>query len=1004
MKKIIISLLAAALAPAAFAAAIKLDAEQQAYFEKKIRPVLVEQCYKCHSTQPEAKIKGGLNLETRETTLKGGDSGPAIVPGKPDKSALLKAMKHVDPDLAMPPKEPKLADNIIADFEEWIRMGAADPREATGRTVSKVDYEKAKEHWAFKAVTKQTPPKVADKNNFVQSPIDSFVLAKLTEKNLAPSAKADKRTLIRRVTYDLTGLPPTPEEVDAFVKDNSKDAYAKLVDRLLNSPHYGEHWGRLWLDVARYADTTGDRQGGGRRNPLMPYAWTYRDYVIDSFNKDVPYDQFIVQQIAADRLPESAQDKSLLRALGFMTIGKTFMGNENEVIDDRIDVISKGLMGFTVSCARCHDHKFDPVSQKEYYGLHGVFASSRPPGQFPLLAEPKKTPEYEDFLAKIAEVEKQVEAYHEAEYSRVRGGMLDKAGDYLFAVQDAISTGAAKGGNPRNVARKYKLEGAIFELWLDTVRANSKGKPHPLLAPWVAYAAIPEKEFAKQAKAVTASLGKDQPANATLVKEFRRKTPASLKDVAAVYTRVISDLQKAVGAKAFVYNKGGRSRDAKPVGDTKLADAGLEELRVAFFDDDKACVTVGDREMRKLLGNQFTTAENAIRNTRYSLEMSHPGSPARAMILEDSSRPRDSAVLIRGEPKNPGPIAPRQFIQILSKTSPTPFKDGSGRLELARAIASRDNPLTPRVWANRVWKNLFGEAIVRTPSDFGVRSDSPTHPEMLDWLAGYLMDNGWSTKKLVRAVVLSSTYQQDSRGNEKAMVVDPTNQLLWRQNIRRLPFEAIRDTFLMVGGTLDLNMGGQPIRLDAESRGGARQGGYNYGSVDLKIAPRRTVYGYIDRSALPEVYRTFDFANPDMSTGERILTTVPQQALFMMNSPFVADTVRHLLDRPEFHALKTPEEKVKFLYRSTYQRPPSEKEMQLSLDYLARHMNEEQPPIVGEPVGKYDSEKLKAMSKTERKAALSKMQGSGKNSAKALDTWERYTQVVLLANEFIFLN
>jgi hypothetical protein len=430
MKKIIVSLFAVALVPAAFAAAIKLDADQQAFFEKKIRPVLVDQCYKCHSTQPEAKIKGDLNLETRETTLRGGSSGPALVAGKPDKSLILKAIKHLDPDLAMPPKEPKLAANIIADFEEWIRMGAPDPRESTGKTVGKVDYEKAKEHWAFKPVVKQTPPKVADRKGFVQSPIDAFVLARQAPKGLAPSVKADKHTLIRRLTYDLTGLPPTPEEVDAFVKDNSKDAYTKLVDRLLASEHYGEHWGRLWLDIARYADTTGDRQNGGRRNPLLPYAWTYRDYVIDSFNQDMPYDKFIVQQMAADRLPESAQDKSLLRALGFMTIGKTFMGNENEVIDDRIDVICKGLMAFTVSCARCHDHKFDPVSQKEYYGLHGVFASSRTPGEFPLVAEPKQTPEYKDFLAKIAEVEKKVEAYHDSEASRVRGGMLDKAGDY----------------------------------------------------------------------------------------------------------------------------------------------------------------------------------------------------------------------------------------------------------------------------------------------------------------------------------------------------------------------------------------------------------------------------------------------------------------------------------------------------------------------------------------------------------------------------------------------
>src|ERR1051325_7350713 len=653
MKRIIgsitgLSLLA--LAPAVFAAAIKLEPDQIEFFEKKVRPVLVEHCYKCHSSQPDAKIKADLALDSREATLKGGESGPAVVPGKPDKSLLIKAIKHLDADMAMPPKTNKLSDEIIANLEQWVRMGAPDPREATDRKVGKVDFEKAKEHWAFKPVSKPTVPKVADKQGFVQSPIDSFVLAKLTEKGLAPSSKADKRTLLRRVSYDLTGLPPTPEEIDAFLKVNSKDAYVKAVDRLLNSQHFGEHWGRLWLDIARSADTTGDRQNGGRRNPLLPYAWTYRDYVIQSFNQDLPYDKFIVQQIAADKLPESAQDKSVLRALGFITVGKTFMGNENEMIDDRIDVICKGLMGFTVSCARCHDHKFDPVTQKDYYGLHGVFASSRTPGEFPLVTEPKKTPEYEDFLAKVAEVEKQVEAYHDGENSRIRGGMLDRAGDYLIAVNDAITSGAAKGGNVRNVARKYKLEGAIFELWLDTVRANSKGKTHPVMAPWVAYAAIPEKEFAKQSKAVTASLGKDKPASAVFVKEFQQKPPASLKEVAAVYTRVIGELQKAVGAKPFEY-RGGKARDRKAVGETKLADERLEELRVAFFDDDKSCVSLGEREMSKLLGVQFRNGENAIRSTRYAREMSHPGSPARAMILEDAGKGRDSRIIARaGEP------------------------------------------------------------------------------------------------------------------------------------------------------------------------------------------------------------------------------------------------------------------------------------------------------------------------------------------------------------------
>jgi hypothetical protein len=384
--------------------------------------------------------------------------------------------------------------------------------------------------------------------------------------------------------------------------------------------------------------------------------------------------------------------------------------------------------------------------------------------------------------------------------------------------------------------------------------------------------------------------------------------------------------------------------------------------------------------------------------------MTHPGSPARAMILEDLPKPRDSKIMIRGEPRNLGPVAPRQFIQVLAKPDAKPFQQGSGRLELARAIASKDNPLTPRVWVNRVWKNLFGEAIVRTPSDFGMRADKPTHPEMLDWLASYLMENNWSTKQLIRAIVLSSTYQQDSKSNAKAIQIDPTNELIWRMNIRRLPFESIRDTLLVVGGNLDMTMGGPPITVDASEQS-ARGTRALYGNMNLKLsdAPRRTVYGMIDRGALPEMFRTFDFANPDLSTGERILTTVPQQALFMMNSPFVADQVRHLLARPDFQAQKSPEDKVKLLYRLSFQRLPTDKELKMSLDFLSNQLMADKP-FTPEPGAKVDMSKLKEMSKEERRAALAKLQTVNKNAPKSLDAWERYAQVLLLSNELIFVN
>jgi hypothetical protein len=433
----------------------------------------------------------------------------------------------------------------------------------------------------------------------------------------------------------------------------------------------------------------------------------------------------------------------------------------------------------------------------------------------------------------------------------------------------------------------------------------------------------------------------------------------------------------------------------------------MESLRRAFFGPD-AVITLTTADTARLLGVQFRNGQVQITAKVHALEMTHPGSPARAMILEDLPKPRDSKIMIRGEPRNLGPVAPRQFIQVLAGPNPEPFsKTSSGRLELATSSASRDNPLTPRVWVNRVWKNLFGEAIVRTPSDFGLRADKPTHPELLDHLAASLMENGWSTKQLVRSILLSSTYRQDSTATPKGMLVDPTNEMLWRMNIRRLPFESIRDTLLVVGGNLDLSMGGTPIRVDAgdTSSQNARR---MYGNMDLKIPvePRRTVYGMVDRAALPEMFRTFDFSNPDMSSGERIQTTVPQQALFMMNSPFVAEQVELMLKRPDFEALQKPEDKIRHIFRTAFQRQPTEKEVQMSLDFLSQQMLAEKP-APAEPATQVDMEKLRAMSKDERKAALARMQSAArgsKDSDKALDAWERYAQVVLLSNELIFVN
>jgi hypothetical protein len=993
---------------AAQAAAQKLTDDQLEFFEKKIRPVLAEHCYKCHSAGAE-KIRGGLVVDTRDGVLKGGDTGPSIVPGNPDRSLLVKSIRYTDPDIGMPPKGEKLPDNVIADIEQWVKMGAPDPRDGKAPTLS-VSMDEARKHWAYQPVGNPPAPKVAPVKDFSRSPIDAFVLAKLKEKGLTPSAPADKRTLLRRVTYDLTGLAPTPEEMDAFLADKSPNAFEKVVDRLLASPRYGERWGRHWLDVARYADTSGDRANGNRRNPLYPYAWTYRDYVIEAFNKDLPYDQFIVQQIAGDKLPEAAQDKEIYSALGFITVGKRFMGNDNEVIDDRIDVVTKGLMGLTAACARCHDHKFDPIPTKDYYSLHGVFVSSIEPREGPLLVKPEGNPAYDEYLKEVAKVEREIVEYQERESARFVAGMLHKSGDYLLGMHEATSD-KERSNSYRQLVRQRGLDAELAEVWLEMLKPLAK-KNDPVFGAWFRFAALPEKEFAAKAKDLAAEIAKGHQSEVhpLIAKAFAGKAPKSLKEVAAVYTTVLGNLHKELKLPeyvAFRNNRNSRFDAAKT--ETVLADINMESLRQYFFGEDSP-VAPDARQMQRTLGVQFANQEGTIRSKIVTLNMTHPGSPARAMALEDAPRPRDSRVMIRGEARNLGPAAPRQFLEVLAGEKREPFKEGSGRLELARAIASKDNPLTARVFVNRVWYWHFGQPIVRTMSDFGLRSDAPTHPELLDHLASWFMDNGWSVKKLHKYILLSGTYQQDSRSTKKGMEADPTNQWLWRFNIQRLDFESIRDSLLQIGGKLDLTMGGPSVNVNIGERASGRRGDYVNTDAMRANPNRRTVYAMIDRSSLPAAFNIFDFANPDMSNGERILTTVPQQALFMMNGPFIVEQVKNLLARPEVAGKTNPEDKIRQLYRLTLQRAPTATELELAKNYLAQALEEENPQVPADLNNKLTPEAIKNLPPQERREAYQKMMASRQATAnnaprtQPLNAWERFTQVLLIGNEMVYLN
>ncbi|NBV22563.1 MAG: DUF1549 domain-containing protein [Proteobacteria bacterium] len=878
------------LAVSALGAPAKLDPEQLQFFEKKIRPVLAEHCYSCHSAKAE-KIKGGLLVDSKEGLLKGGSSGAVIIPGKPEKSLFIKDMKSTNPDDMMPPKGDRLSPQVIADFETWIRMGAPDPRsEASGAmAVLKVDWDKTREHWAYQPVKAPALPKVKDSSKWAKNDLDKFVLAKFEAKGLKPSPSADKRTLLRRASYDLTGLPPTAQEVNDFLADNSPNAFEKVVDRLLASPAYGERWGRHWLDVARYADTSGDRNNNVKNKPLYPFAWTYRDYVIKAFNEDKPYDLFIREQIAGDRLA-SAEHREPLAAMGFLTVGKRFMGNVNEVIDDRIDVITQGLMGVTASCARCHDHKFDPVSQKDYYALHGVFTSSIEPADEPVVGKPKSDKDYEDFQKKSEEILAKVAAVRGNEEARLLAGFRSAADKYMIGVREA----QLPGNKPNQVREKRGLDLDLFDQW-STYLKDPARKTDSVFGPWLAFATLKEGEFAGSAATLSAKYAADKTVNELVAKIFTTP-PESITALAESYGKLFRENEKLA-------DKSGPPEGARG------------ELYAALHGS-ASPVHISDKSLRRIAGAGLGNRQAAEQAKLEELKRVHPGSPPRAMALTDSEKPKDSFVMIRGEPTNKGPVVKRRWLEIFGGSDSKPFTTGSGRLDLAKEVTSKDNPLTARVFVNRVWNWHFGDAIVRTMGDFGLRSEPPSNQELLDFVAAKFMADGWSMKQLHKLIMLSATWQQVTTDNPANSKIDPGNALFWRQNLQRLDFESLRDTLLALGG-----------KNEFEERGGP--------SDDLAGSGRRTVYGYIDRVKIADSFRIFDFANPDMTAPSRVLTTVPLQALYLMNNGFVVEQTRNIASRPELLSGAKNEEKVAYMYQLFFQRAPSAMEQKLALDYLA---------------------------------------------------------------------
>jgi len=750
------TVLIAAIAVSGLASSVsaaEFSAKDIAFFETKIRPVLVEHCYSCHSSEAE-DLQAGLLLDSREGVLRGGDSGSAVVPGKPVESLLIEALKYESYE--MPPSG-KLPNAVIADFEKWVAMGLPDPRSGPAPSAPRpaIGVAEGRKFWCFQPIQSPQPPAVKDQG-WPACDIDRFLLAKLEEHKLKPAAAADRATWLRRVTFDLIGLPPSIEELDAFAADDSPDAHARVVDRLLASPHFGERWGRHWLDIARFAESS-----GGGRSLVFKDAWRYRDYVIDSVNRDKPLDEFIIEQIAGDLLPHStdAERREHLIATAYLVLGphnyeeQDKRALEMDVVDEQLDTIGRGLLGMTVACARCHDHKFDPIPTGDYYALAGIFRST------------------------------------------------------------------------------HVLTHANVSAW--TTRSL------PMTA-----------------------------AESAEVAAFKKRLNRQL---AKVQKRLIAAEKKA------------------------------------------------DKQTAAALKKEFA-------------ELKKSPSPApTTMGVEDGPQIEDCKICIRGSVRHRGPVVSRGVLQVAAYTEP-PYMpaDASGRLELARWIASPDNPLTARVYVNRVWHYLFGAGLVRTLDNFGTTGETPSHPELLDYLASRFIEDGWSTKRLIRELVLSHAYRRNAQMNDRAALVDPENRLLWRMNRRRLDAESLRDAMLVVSGRLDRTIGGLNI-LDPDvlyKSSATHPSEYGYKFADK----RRSVYTPAFRNWMHELFEVFDFADQNRSVAQRSVTTAAPQALFMLNSAFVMEQSRAGAERALADAKLSDQQRVERAFRETLGRLPSSGELAVALE------------------------------------------------------------------------
>ena len=918
------------ISPAGPSSAVAADPET-AFFENKIRPVLIEHCYECHSADSPV-LKGGLAVDHREGLLAGGDSGPALEPGNIEDSLLISSMKYES--FEMPPAG-RLPDHVIRDFEQWVSNGAVDPREAPAGSQKRrqIDWEAARQSWAYQPLE---PAKSKQDTSAWAAEIDGKIDARLAAVDVTPNAPADAEKRLRRLHYDLTGLPPTPQEILEFVDDPSPERWHATVERLLASPRFGERWGRHWLDVARYADSN-----GGDFNATYYNAWRYRDYVIQAMNEDKPVNEFFREQVAGDLMESADQQQAhdRLVATGFLMIGPKMLSERDkekltfDVIDEQIDTFGKAFLGLSLGCARCHDHKFDPIPTADYYAMAGIFHGTQ-------VLDGESQQYVSDWLRRELPTSEQHRAElreHQQQLAELKS-RKDKLSKQVKIASEQVKRLQMNQGAITIDNVDAKLIGdwtsstfASPYIGKDYIHDNKQGKGERSV---VFNATLPEAGRYQVLFAFNGSGGRDKAVPVHVDYDGERSSTTVDQSVPPKIYGQFADLG------TFEYPAGAEvSVTISNTGTTGyvIVDA-VQFLRVDSTEkrpEEDAELAAATKQLK-----QLEDQLKEIGKAEKKLKADSPPPMPQAMAVQDRPTCENCPIMIRGEHTNPGDIVPRGTLQIISGDSAElDIMSGSGRLELADWLVDDAAPLASRVYVNRVWLHLLGQGLVRTVNDFGGQGTPPTHPELLDAMAAQFQKQNWSTKALIRAIVHSQVYQRSSVHQADGFAKDPENLLWWRGHRRPLSAEELRDSLLVLQEQLEQKAGGSSVsHLGRLAVNNSNQSG---AAKDDSYALRRTVYLPVLRNQLDEIRMLFDFANPEMVVGKRPATNVPAQSLYLMNHPQTRETATELVERAFTEHGEGSFSCLPELYLKLFGRLPSQNDDQLIQDYLNARINDE---------------------------------------------------------------